>query len=352
MIGKILAWAGGTTALVACALAAPVIWTETVCRAEPRPQAAPRFLTASEDQRPEARTFLVYPEWHIVYAYEEYAAARARGPADKFAYTDAIKGFWTSLCGVRAEADTLGDPGTDAKITIYTIGLSFSLEMMMKGAYEESIGRLAAWAGGDDTPQDALERDMAHEYGVFLHQTPWYLFDFEGWRDRLKEAPTSGLRSWERRLALGAEWKAKALYADVITEAVGTMEPDETTMRIHVSGIDAEAVRDLPHAKVLRADAEGLVLDVDRYRTFTRTAESLAARGAVIDEIAGNDDIMVSLRGDFPRSGLDDAEMISTIAGASGSPDRQLVKLKVPRLTSLIRNLGAAGLRLEHIYDY
>ena len=39
-------------------------------------------IVPEADRRPESRTLLTYPEWHIVHAYDDYAAViRHRRPA-------------------------------------------------------------------------------------------------------------------------------------------------------------------------------------------------------------------------------------------------------------------------------
>lgn len=362
-------WALGGAALLLAAGAAPVVYVETACRSDPVPQALPVIFTRPADQRPEARSFLVYPEWHVVYAYEEMAAGLEEAPAHGFDFARSIAGFWSSLCALRAEADRIGDPGQDAKITIYTVGLSFTVEMIAKAAYEESLGRLVAALDGSDTPQDAVEREMARAYGHFLHQTPWYLFDFDAWTETLWEAPIeSRLRGWERRLALGAEWQIKASYARAIAAAVAEMDPDVLTMSIHVTGLPitegAQGARVLGEIPVRQDYADGVIIEVDRYRRFTQSAQEIAAAGGTITEIAGNDDILISVLGrsqagdpgggGLPPEILDrtDTHLVRVTPRVGMEEDRYLLRTKVPALTELIRHIATSEVRLEHIYDY
>ena len=169
-------------------LALPVLIVETACRGTSVAQNRPSYITAPSDHRPEARTYLTYPEWHIVYAYEGYAEALKNGNPQDFPYAKSVFGFWSSLCALTKEADTLGKAGFNAKSTIYTIGVSFTLEMAAKALYEETIGRIASWAG--PSPQDETEAEMAAEYAEFLQQIPWYKFDFDAWVEKLRQAPT------------------------------------------------------------------------------------------------------------------------------------------------------------------
>ena len=201
------------------------------------------------------------------------------------------------------EADSLGEAGMDAKLTIYTVGASFTLEMLAKAAYEETVGRITLLVTGfhnpeEPSPQDGVETRMAQAYGAFLHQIPWYRFAFDDWTATLWQQPlTVPLRGWERRLAVGLEWRAKAAYAHLIAGAVGAIGPDETNMKVYVTGLAEEQIAELGEG-VLQSQAsidQGVILTVARYRMFTRTAEGIAAAGGTFTEIAGNDDILVTL---------------------------------------------------------
>jgi hypothetical protein len=76
---RVLKWVGiGFAALVVAALI-PVVFTETVCNAPVDAQAEPfKSVLDPADRREEVNTYLTYPEWSIVHAYEDFAAGRAR----------------------------------------------------------------------------------------------------------------------------------------------------------------------------------------------------------------------------------------------------------------------------------
>ena len=360
MIRRVLAVGIVVLGVLVLALAVPVIWVETSCRGEARSQTEPRIVTEPEHRRPEARTLLTYPEWHIVYAYEDLAATLAEGDPHRFAYGPAVAGFWSALCAVTREASAYGPAGLDAKATIYTIGTSFTLEMAAKAAYEETLGRLAALTRpGRATPQDAVEAEMAAIYGAFLHQTPWYRFDFPDWADRLWAAPLPDwghgrLRGVERRLAVGAEWWAKSLYARLLGAAAGAMGGDEARMRVHLTGLSKDALAALPDIVLVAEAGDGVVLDVPRYRAFTGLLASIAGAGGRVTEIAGNDDILLTVlaSGSGVPGAVPGARVLARIERPGFAEDRLLVMAEVGRLTEVIRALDAEGLRLEHVYDY
>ena len=349
---RLLKWLGLAFLALVLLIAAPIAYTETMCRGTPLEQAKATYITDPEWQRPEARTYLTYPEWHIVYAYEGYAEVLKRADPHNFPYTTAITGFWSSLCAVTEKADELGEAGLDAKLTIYTIGASFTLEMLFKAAYEETIGRVASWTS-DTSPQDKVEMAMAVDYAKFLQEIPWYKYDFDGWYTKLMAAPTEGLRSYERRIALGIEWKAKAAYARVIAKAAGALGADELTMRIAIQNIAPTYLEAFPEITIIRVEGDTIIAEVPRYRTFTRLVEKLIIRNnrARIVEIAGNDDILVSLDA-RANPVLGDELNVLSITNRSGFYERTrvLVALKIDQLHTLTPTLKLSG--LEHIYDY
>ena len=341
-------WLGLALLALIAIIFGPILYVEFACRGEPLGQAEPAYITAPEDRRPEARTYMVYPEWHIVYAYEGYAETLRSDPPHGFGYISAVTGFWSSACGVKAKADELGEAGFNSKATIYTIGGSFTLEMLAKAAYEETLGRIFRLFGA--SPQDAIEAEMASDYAQFLQQVPWYKFDFDGWTTKLWDAPVEGIRSWERRLALGGEWKAKAAYARVIAQAVAAVGEDKLTMKIAVDGVTDTWLAGQPDVQIISTDP--LIAEVPRYRVFTTLTHEITKSGGTILEIAGNDDILISYLGETPPEITETAQIISDTPRASFRERRYLIATKVSDLTALIKLLSDQRGGLEHIYDY
>lgn len=341
---RLLKTFGLLTTFLVLIIALPILFTELACRGTPLAQTDATYITDPEDQRPEARTYLTYPEWHIVYAYEGYAEVLKTGAPHGFPYAQSVIGFWSSLCALTQKSDTLGKAGFDAKSTIYTIGASFTLEMSAKAIYEETIGRITSWTGA--SPQDKIEADMAADYAEFLQQVPWYKYDFDGWRAKLWNAPTPNFRAHERRIALGLEWSSKAAYARLIAKAVAGVGADELTMKIAVDNVDPAT---FPSVKLIETKGDAIILEVPRYRVFTRLAEAISDQSGTILEIAGNDDILVSVVSERP------ADINGTIYTATrpGFGDhRTLIAVKVNQLTKVLTTLRKSGIKPEHVYDY
>ncbi|SFK32189.1 hypothetical protein SAMN04488518_10478 [Pseudovibrio ascidiaceicola] len=335
--------------------AAPILYVEQACTS---PQVADNYQSLLEPahRREEARSFLTYPEWHIVYAYEDYAATLANGMPHDFNYLNAIGSFWSSLCALKSEADTRGAAQFDTKATIYTIGVSFSFEMLMKAAYEETLGRLAAATSTNNASlQDQLEYSVSADYAKFLHQTPWYRFDFEGARQKLNAATTDdGVRSWERWFALNLEWWAKAQYAKAIATAVDTIGHDELTMQSVISSPGSQDVLSEYDLEVIQQLDDKLIIQTPRYRKFTELVLRLSQDGVMFHEIAGNDDILISALtgGSAKKPSLSAASILSETERNTGNQQRLLIESKVPALSRTLQELAQQGVIVEHIYDY
>lgn len=332
---------------IVIALAAPPVYVEVACRGDTVDQTAQQPLIAPEWRRAESRTLLTYPEWHIVHAYDDYAAVIAEGEPHDFDYLRAIAGFWSTLCPLTQAAASMGGVTGETKATIYTIGVSFTVELLAKAAYEETFGRLVVLLRGSErAPLDDLSAAQAAEYANFLQQTPWYKWDFTADSETLRQSARGGLRDRERRLALGAEYRAKAAYARVIAAAVAEVGADEPRLRSVLSGLSAQDLSQIEGVTVIGPLGDEFEIETERYRIFTHILERLAINGADIVEIAGNDEILFTALSEtpsvegalysFPRQGYADF--------------RHLIVIPVADLAARLRDLN--GLTLEHVHDY
>jgi hypothetical protein len=352
-----------TLLLLAVVVAAPIAWVEGVCTAPRDPgwrASAPLVKTAGYARR-EADSYLTYPEWHIVYAYEDLAGVLRGGDESDFAYGGQILGFWRSLCGLTGVVTARGGVPTDTKVMLYTIGWSFTAEMALKGGYENTLGRLFEWLRGPrKTAEDEfVARDM-QAYATFLRQTPWYAYPFARrlaafwWRTPLGG---DGLaRKLERRAVVTAEYGVRAVYGALMgvasATALGTAEQEIHSV---VAGLDAAgAARDARITLVGDLGGGRTLIRTPRYRAFTEVVVGLARQGRDLIEIAGNQRILVTaLVRPGPLPSLPGATPLFE-APIQSRPDRRRVGLDVtvPRLAATIRALESAGAAVEHVYDY
>ena len=333
--------------LLVILLLLPVGYVELACVGETPEDEARTALVAPEWRRAESRTLTTYPEWHIVHAYDDYAQVIADGDPHDFGFVSAITGFWTSLCPLKERAAGMGGMTDDQKMTIYTIGVSFTAELLAKAAYEETLGRIATLLRGQGRAVlDDRSAERAAEYARFLQQTPWYKWSFSDDIKILENEGGDGFRDRERRFALRNEAIAKSYYAGLIAQAVEGIGADELRMRSIISGPTEETLAGMESVEIVAVRAEGIELETDRYRLFTRLAEQIAAAGGDFVEIAGNDGIMFTALSNQPTH----PEAIFSFARQGYGDYRHLIVLPVASLAERLRDLG--DLRLEHIHDY
>lgn len=339
-------------------MAAPIVWVELACvKSAPELRSDYQPILESPYRRDEINTYLTYPEWSIVHAYEDFAGVvRARGESG-FAYFSSIGGYWCNLCRMAEHASARGRISGNVKAMLYIIGVSFSAEMGVKGLYELTVGRLTEWLrGGTPTPEDRFALAVAEDYARFLRQTPWYEYPFWTTLRRFwAEVPWregNGVRKVERRVALSLEYGFKAAYARAIAALAG-MAPAQLRIRSVVRGLDQGDLAADRRIQRIETRRDGTsIIETPRYRELTEIMVGLAARGRDIVEIAGNDDIFVTVLVP-PDGGTITGERLITVP-LQGNPGwrRDGIAIKVSALADLVRSLGRSGARFEHAYDY
>jgi FAD/FMN-containing dehydrogenase len=313
--------------------------------------------------RPEAQTYLTHPEWYIVYGSEEYARwMRDRLPTG-FPYVKSIGQFWVHY----GEAKRLARPypaNLEYDVMLGVIGASYSAELVLKGAYENTIGRLSGWLAENQlSDEDWFAHEVATDYATFIHAHPWYEYSFAAklralWRD----VPLTGahpVRKWERRFFLTLEYGIKAAYASLIELSTrSAYVPQADRMHFVVGGkVDPALGNDPAVETVARLDSVHTLLSTGRYDAFRDVVVDLARRGSrlSITEIAGNDDIL--LTGVAPaawecRSGPGEVVyslMLPTDPGRKRFTMRVPVRYLIPVVGGL---LAEPDVVVDHIYDY
>ena len=343
--------------------AAPIFWIEGLCVAprDPLVRTPAPIVNDRGYARRESDSYLAFPEWHIVYAYEDLAGVLRRGDESDFAYGRQILGFWRSLCGLTRVVSSRGEVGLSTKVMLYAIGWSFTAELALKGAYEKTIGRVFEWLrGADKTAEDEfIARDM-QAYAAFLRQTPWYDYPFAArllafWR----ETPLSGphpLRKLERRAVVTSELGARAVYGALAGFASATaLGASGQEIQTVVAGLEPnDAVRDRRITIVRELGGGRTLIRTPRHRAYTDLMVDLARQGRDVVEIAGNHRIFVTVlapKGPLPP--LPGTSPLFEVALQS-RPDRRRVGLdvSVERLAATIRALDKADAAVEHLYDY
>lgn len=352
-----LKWLGFALAAIIVLCAIPILWIETRCVGSlPKEAQSYRPILAAEHRRNLVDTYLTYPEWSIVHAYEDFAGvAKSRGES-AFRYFDSIAGYWTNLCSLSAVASAKGEITGDMKAMLYVIGISFTGEMGVKGAYEKTVGKLTEWIrGSKSTPEDLFAYKVNDDYAAFLRQTPWYEFPFgqtlsQFWRETSWSTP-SIIRSIERRTALSMEYGAKVGYAWLIAQGAA-LSPAKLTIRSVVEGAEPVSGADI---KVIETRPDGMaIVETRRYRAFTQIMLALMERNHKIVEIAGNSEILVTVltRDGAPLATGGARELIVVPVQAQPGFTRRGYSVRLENLPAFVQALKQSGGEFEHAYDY
>ena len=242
---------------------------------------------------------------------------------------------------------------------LYTIGLSFSAEMIVKGFYENRIGRLFEWIGGHrqrrttaTTPPSGgpTARSCTRRPGT-LPVRPGAC--------RACGAPAARgaqLRHWERRFALSLEYGVKAGYAGADRLGLGR-DPGPRRARPCASSPAPSPPRSPRSIRgCARSRGSAAASPPSRRRATPSSATSsnrLAATPIELSEIAGNDDIFVTLL--LPanvRAPAGPGRLFEIPLEDRPGWRRLGLSVKVARLLPLLRATRAAGGEVEHVYDY
>ncbi|URK87825.1 hypothetical protein LP421_08580 [Rhizobium sp. RCAM05350] len=140
----------------------------------------------------------------------------------------------------------------------------------------------------------------------------------------------------------------------MITNAVaGTTGPAQLEIRSVIAGLPANELLTIAGVKVISENGADIEIQTPRYDLFTRILVEIAAKGGSIHEIAGNDDIMVSVteKTDQTSPGLPGTE-IARVNREGFDGARVLIAVKVADLAPLLRIVPLTDPGLEHVFDY
>jgi len=239
---------------------------------------------------------------------------------------------------------------------LVVIGTSFTAEYAIKGAYENTIGRLTEWIGGQEpVEEDRYAAQVAQDYGSFVQDRPFYEFPFFSafhglWTQTSLWGPHA-LRKWERKMWLSLDYGIEAVYCGLIklaSHAVYGVEEDVTYALIDNA---PEAIFSSLAAihKVKSVGPDSFIIRMPRYQKFTVAAKELLSTQARFVQIAGNQQIMVTavVSRDWQFE-LPAGEFLFSRDVLTDRLSKRVV-LRVP-----VAGLGAIvdGLAIEHIYDY
>jgi FAD/FMN-containing dehydrogenase len=309
--------------------------------------------------RSEEQTILTVPEWYLVFNPKEYADYLQAGkdPSD-FPFYPSIQEYWSLYDRSMTLVSEAYPENEEYKTMLQIIGVSVTLEYGVKILYENTVGQLFSLFAEDI--QSAEEQQIAaaqRAYSDFIYHTAWYKFEFLPWVGKVWEGSPSSdgsfLRQWERTLLFTLEFSFKAFYAQLLEWAASaTYEPPVEDIFMLVTTNDT--IPETKDMSVILEQDTSKVLGLTRWGAFTETLKSMSAYDIDINEISGNDEIVVSLIMQKNQS-LNEpgSELLYTSRIVTDdSSQRNVYLVDVSQLIPLLRSAQASEMIIEHIYDY
>jgi hypothetical protein len=315
---------------------------------------------ANVRNRPLEDAYYSYPEWYIVWSYDERASylEKARMPSD-FPYFRSIYQYWHGYCMICEITHSRHQFSMGGHVMEVVLGTSFALEYAIRGAYEKSIGAFSEWTASDKlVEEDAYAARVARDYTDFVYTRPFYEFHFAHafaglWGETSFWGPHA-FRKFERKAILSVDYGLESIYSEIIeklSHLTYGVEPTETYAS--VENAPETIFQKYPHIRQVRDLGGGsYVVSIPRYQEFTTLAVQLAKDGVRFVQIAGNNEVVVSAVSEnwnyeTPEMRRLFFEKILTHPGAK----RIVLECRVRDLHAVLNDLANRA-TIEHVYDY
>lgn len=309
--------------------------------------------------RDEAQTFLTVPEWYLVFNPKEYADYLEAGedPSD-FPFYSSIDEYWKIYDRSKTLTSGAYPPNEEYLTMLDVIGVSITLEYTAKMLYENTLGQFFSWFSNGIPSDDEREIVKAQRaYSDFIYDKAWYEFRFMPWVKGVwrvsNNAESNWVRKVERKLFFTFEFTFKAAYATLIEWAAHEAY-DESPTNIFALVATPDSLKTLTNVVVLDHQDEKKLIGIARWGSFTKAMLEMAEQDIKMLEIAGNDEILVSvLRSRITEKTVLQSQLLYTSQVVS-NPDviREVHLVSVPVLLAFIKELKQNNIELEHVYDY
>lgn len=357
----------------ALALIVVVFWLKCAFAHPPvAPLAAPASAVSSPTanaadigigKRPLENSYFSYPEWYIVWSYEERAQYLPKNLPSGFPYFASIGQYWRSYCLICGLTQSRQQFNFGDHLSSFVLGGSLALEYAIRGAYEQSVGRLSEWTSSHQlVEEDAYAARVAREYADFVYVRPFYEFHFaRALKELWKQTTFWGahpVRKWERKFILSVDYGLEAIYAGILEKASHlTYGVESADTYAWIENAPQSVFQELPRVKKFNDLApHSYLVTIPRYQEFTDLSVKLAQRDIHFVQIAGNDEIMLTVVApqswslDLPagEASLLFTEKFLTQPGVL----RFALECPVRSLHSVLNHVVSRGAKIEHIYDY
>ena len=309
--------------------------------------------------RKEEQTILTVPEWYMVFNPKEYAdyLESGKNPSD-FPFYASINEYWKLYDRSQMLVSEAYPKNEEYNTMLKVIGVSITMEYTGKMIYENTIGKFFSWFANDTiSEQEKNIMKAQRAYSEFIYHTAWYEFEFIPWIYKVWKTTgtnnASWLRTWERTLFFTIEFSFKALYAQLI-EWAAKMSYEEPVSDIYLIVSSKDSFSSTENLKIIKEQGAKKLLGITRWGAFTKTILELSDKDLVIDEIGGNDEIVVSvLMNKAEEIDFKNSELLYKSSVVTDDKIKRMVYLiNVNQLLPFVQNAKNKTIEVEHIFDY
>ncbi len=316
--------------------------------------------------RPEEQTILTIPEWYLVYNPKEYAdfLEGSNNPSN-FPWMKSINEYWSLYDRAVITSARYNVDNDDYILMLNVIGISTTAEFILKGLYENTVGRLTRWAANnDDTPEDLIIKKAHRAYSDKLDDDVWYVFDFKSWVKAIwGETQLFGdnfIRRTERKLFFTMEFGFKHFYAKLIAYGAEAKADEKHSGQIYFETEQILNTTNTPlqlpsSISIIKKKNNRALLSSSRWGEFTRSIPKLLKKGVKLNNISANDYISVSYitkSNNNPIHHPSSTHLFSSKVVTNNTLVRYISLVKIINLGEFLSLLEKSPATLEHIYDY
>lgn len=310
-------------------------------------------------QRAEEQTVLTVPEWYLVFNPKEYSDfLEAGNNPSEFPFYASIDEYWKLYDRSIKLCEDAYPENAEYITMLQIIGVSVTLEYGLKLIYENTIGRVFSWFSEPQmSPEEQTIIEAQRAYSDFIYHTAWYEFGFWPWVKKVwavdEENQGSTLRKYERTLFFTLEFAFKASYAQLLEVAAkSAYEEPVTTIYLRVNSSDP--IEETEHLKIIAENGNEKLIGITRWGAFTETIKEISNQEIEVQEIGGNDEIVISVIGPPTARmlGFEHTKLYTSEVVTSQNHIRSVYLLPVKELLPFVQKVQASEIELEHVFDY
>ena len=296
--------------------------------------------------RAEDQSILTVPEWWIVWNSQDYAWFVQNNGSWHFPYFKSIGLYWWVY--LKSLVNTQGVNAGYNFMNAF-LGVIQGTEYAVKGAVDKT------WVRKKQT--NPYIASIQNEYAHYINHTPFYEFPYQ---QKYREFNWKNHENDPEAALFRAEYWLKSYMAPLLKAGSGSTYGEESgTIGMIVYDPAGGLVQSDDRIEVVYSSGDYHALKVPRYQPFTEIILNLVQNSIHIEEVAGNQWIVLAIetQGNEAQSICSELigckELFSFNSVIDSSIKRAIIKVELGTMGDLVRQVSQLdGFSIKHIFDY